>query len=413
MYGNLAGQGPYGSVGAGLAQLTAAGAVSLLAPTDIVAETGQELTVDGLRIVFQNTPGAEAPAELCFYLPQHRALCMSGDRLAHAPQRLHPARREDPRRARLVEPHQRGDPPVRRRHRRRLLLAPLADVGQRRGRSDSSRASGTSTATSTTRRCAWRTTGTTPPRSPRCWSCPAGIAGSFAEPRLLRLGQPRRQGRLHLLPRLLRRATRPTLHQLPPVEGARKAVEYMGGADAVLARAPRRLREGRVPLGGAGRQLRRVRRPGRTRRRVSSRPTPSSSSATRPRTAPGETSTSRRRRSCATGSSRCRSRAAPRRTSSGRCRSRCSSSTLPYGSTARRRPIAPTFRPAVHGPRRALPPRGRERRPQLHEGRRGDRADGDDHADPRRDGRDCPAPGDGRRPKHGRLDQRSRAMPRR
>ncbi len=28
-----------------------------------------------------------------------------------------------------------------------------------------------------------------------------------------------------------------TLHQLPPVEGARKAVEYMGGADAILARA--------------------------------------------------------------------------------------------------------------------------------------------------------------------------------
>jgi alkyl sulfatase BDS1-like metallo-beta-lactamase superfamily hydrolase len=77
MYGNLAGWAPDRSVGAGLAQLTSAGAFTLLPPTDIVAETGQEMTIDGLRIVFQHTPGAEAPAELCFYLPQRRALCMA------------------------------------------------------------------------------------------------------------------------------------------------------------------------------------------------------------------------------------------------------------------------------------------------------------------------------------------------
>ena len=59
------------------------------------------------------------------------------DRVAHPPQRLHAPRREDPRRAGLVEPHQRGDPPVRRRHRRRVRVAPLADLGQRRGRSAS------------------------------------------------------------------------------------------------------------------------------------------------------------------------------------------------------------------------------------------------------------------------------------
>jgi alkyl sulfatase BDS1-like metallo-beta-lactamase superfamily hydrolase len=35
------------------------------------------MTVDGLQIVFQHTPGAEAPAELCFYLPGDNALCMA------------------------------------------------------------------------------------------------------------------------------------------------------------------------------------------------------------------------------------------------------------------------------------------------------------------------------------------------
>ncbi len=77
MYGNLVGWDAQRGVGAGLGQLTSNGTVSLIPPTDIVSETGQEMTVDGLRIIFQHTPGAEAPAELCFYLPESRALCMA------------------------------------------------------------------------------------------------------------------------------------------------------------------------------------------------------------------------------------------------------------------------------------------------------------------------------------------------
>ena len=133
MYGNLAGWGPLQGIGAGLAQLTSSGAVSLFAPTDIISETGQELVIDGLRIVFQHTPGAEAPAELCFYLPDAPGPVHGGDRNPHAPQRLHVARREGPRRAGLVAPHQRRAPPVRRRRRRRLRVPPLADLGQRGG----------------------------------------------------------------------------------------------------------------------------------------------------------------------------------------------------------------------------------------------------------------------------------------
>jgi alkyl sulfatase BDS1-like metallo-beta-lactamase superfamily hydrolase len=80
MYGNAAGKSPTGSVGSGLGTTTAAGTVTILEPTiDIVAKTiagdePQVLTVDGVKMVFHNTPDAEAPAELMFYLPQHKAL---------------------------------------------------------------------------------------------------------------------------------------------------------------------------------------------------------------------------------------------------------------------------------------------------------------------------------------------------
>lgn len=77
MYGNLVGWDPQGGLGAGLGQLTSSGGITLIPPTDIISETGQELTIDGLRIQFQYTPGAEAPAELCFYLPDRKALCMA------------------------------------------------------------------------------------------------------------------------------------------------------------------------------------------------------------------------------------------------------------------------------------------------------------------------------------------------
>ncbi|MDJ0791969.1 MAG: alkyl sulfatase dimerization domain-containing protein [Acidimicrobiia bacterium] len=77
MYGELVGYDEHGSVGAGLGQLTSSGTVTLIPPTDIISETGQEMTIDGLRIVFQHTPGAEAPAELCFFVPERKALCMA------------------------------------------------------------------------------------------------------------------------------------------------------------------------------------------------------------------------------------------------------------------------------------------------------------------------------------------------
>jgi len=77
MYGNLIGWDPKRGLGAGLGQVTSGGTSTLIPPTDIVSETGQRITIDGLEIVFQHTPGAEAPAEMCFFLPATNALCMA------------------------------------------------------------------------------------------------------------------------------------------------------------------------------------------------------------------------------------------------------------------------------------------------------------------------------------------------
>ncbi len=77
MYGPLLEKGPSGQVGTGLGQGTSTGTISLIPPTLEITHTGQELTVDGIRMVFQMTPGTEAPAEMNFLFPDRRALCMA------------------------------------------------------------------------------------------------------------------------------------------------------------------------------------------------------------------------------------------------------------------------------------------------------------------------------------------------
>jgi alkyl sulfatase BDS1-like metallo-beta-lactamase superfamily hydrolase len=69
--------GPTGLIGTGLGQTASTGTVGLLAPTVDITHTGQEETVDGVRILFQSTPNTEAPSEMNFFFPDHRALCMA------------------------------------------------------------------------------------------------------------------------------------------------------------------------------------------------------------------------------------------------------------------------------------------------------------------------------------------------
>ena len=77
MYGALLPKGPAGQVGAGLGQTTSTGTVTLMPPTVDITRTGQEETVDGIRMVFQLTPDTEAPAEMHFLFPDRRALCIA------------------------------------------------------------------------------------------------------------------------------------------------------------------------------------------------------------------------------------------------------------------------------------------------------------------------------------------------
>ena len=64
---------PKGMVDTGLGKSVAYGAIGILAPTQLITEPTQELTLDGVRFVFHNVPGAEAPAELTFSIPEKKA----------------------------------------------------------------------------------------------------------------------------------------------------------------------------------------------------------------------------------------------------------------------------------------------------------------------------------------------------
>jgi alkyl sulfatase BDS1-like metallo-beta-lactamase superfamily hydrolase len=77
MYGSLLPQNAQGIVDTGLGKGTSAGTGTLIDPTTTINHTGQELVVDGIKFIFQYTPGTEAPSEMNFYLPDYKALCMA------------------------------------------------------------------------------------------------------------------------------------------------------------------------------------------------------------------------------------------------------------------------------------------------------------------------------------------------
>ncbi|KAL2802943.1 beta-lactamase-like protein [Aspergillus granulosus] len=61
-----------GHVGCGIGMAVSTGTNSLIPPTDYIRRTGEERIVDGIRIVFQMVPEAEAPSEMNFYFPDVR-----------------------------------------------------------------------------------------------------------------------------------------------------------------------------------------------------------------------------------------------------------------------------------------------------------------------------------------------------
>ncbi len=77
MYGTLLSRGASGQVGCGLGQNTSTGEIALIVPTVDITTTGETHIIDGIEIEFQMAPGTEAPAEMHFYFPKFRALCMA------------------------------------------------------------------------------------------------------------------------------------------------------------------------------------------------------------------------------------------------------------------------------------------------------------------------------------------------
>ncbi len=76
-YGLLLPASPHGYVGQGLGQGVSAGATGMIAPTRIVEKAIEEFEVDGVKMIFQNTPNTEAPSEMNTYLPEKKALWMA------------------------------------------------------------------------------------------------------------------------------------------------------------------------------------------------------------------------------------------------------------------------------------------------------------------------------------------------
>ncbi len=95
-FGPLLPPGPRGHVDCGLGSAMGLARSDLIAPTEDVTETGMELNLSGIRVVFQMTPDAEAPAEMNFFFPEigpaGRGLLCMAENCTHTLHNLYPIR---------------------------------------------------------------------------------------------------------------------------------------------------------------------------------------------------------------------------------------------------------------------------------------------------------------------------------
>ncbi len=77
MYGAFLPRNAQGSVGSGLGITTSRGNTGLIPPTQEITHTGERIVLDGVEMIFQMTPGTEAPAEMNTWFPQFKALWMA------------------------------------------------------------------------------------------------------------------------------------------------------------------------------------------------------------------------------------------------------------------------------------------------------------------------------------------------
>lgn len=71
-YGLRIPSGPFGQVDSAIGKALAVGTAGLISPTLVIEDEFEEHLIDGVRLVFQNTPGTEAPAEMNTWFPEQK-----------------------------------------------------------------------------------------------------------------------------------------------------------------------------------------------------------------------------------------------------------------------------------------------------------------------------------------------------
>ncbi len=78
-FGSALPVGEKGQIDTGLGKALSKGTISLIAPNDLIKQSYETRTIDGVEIEFHLVPGSEAPAEMLMYFPQFRMLNMAED----------------------------------------------------------------------------------------------------------------------------------------------------------------------------------------------------------------------------------------------------------------------------------------------------------------------------------------------
>jgi alkyl sulfatase BDS1-like metallo-beta-lactamase superfamily hydrolase len=78
-YSQLVERSPTGNMTSGLGLDTSKGTVTFAVPTNLITEPFQKETIAGLDFEFMLAPDTEAPAEMFYYIPKYNALCTAED----------------------------------------------------------------------------------------------------------------------------------------------------------------------------------------------------------------------------------------------------------------------------------------------------------------------------------------------
>lgn len=68
-YANMLPKSPYGHIDSAIGKGVSSGTTTMIPPTDVIEGDFEERTIDGVKMIFQNTPGTEAPSEMNTYFP--------------------------------------------------------------------------------------------------------------------------------------------------------------------------------------------------------------------------------------------------------------------------------------------------------------------------------------------------------